>query len=57
MKNGKNTNKQTTKLYNQMSQENQKYLDEVIKDSSAFQLNKILTREVKRNKTLKRELV
>jgi hypothetical protein len=57
MTNGLRTNKQTSKLFKQMSVENQKNLDEIIKDSSTFQLNKISTQELKRHKDLKRELV
>jgi hypothetical protein len=57
MMNGLRTNRQTTKLYNEMSKENQQYLDEIIKDTSTFQLNKISTQELKKNKDRKRELV
>jgi hypothetical protein len=56
MTNGLRTNKQTSKLYKQMSTENRKHLDDIIKGFSTFQLNKISTQELKRHKDLKREL-
>jgi hypothetical protein len=57
MTNGLKTNKKTTKLYKQMSRENQIHLDEIIKDTSTFQIHKISTQELKRHKDMKRELV
>jgi hypothetical protein len=57
MTNGLRTNKETSKLYKHMSTEIQKHLDDIIKGSSTFQLNKISTQELKRPKDLKRELV
>jgi hypothetical protein len=56
-KNGLRTNRQTSKLYQQMNQENQKSLDTIIGDASAFQLNQIAPKEEKRNLNIKRELV
>jgi hypothetical protein len=57
MKNGRRTDRQTSKLYRQMDEENQKYLDSIFEDSSAFQTSQIVTRELKRNIEIKRELV
>jgi hypothetical protein len=47
MKNGRETRRQTAKIYKQMSVENQKILDEIIADASAFKLNQIAPKELK----------
>jgi hypothetical protein len=57
MKNGRRMDKQTSKLYRQMNEENQNYLDSIFGDCSAFQTNQIMARESKQNMEIKRKLV
>jgi hypothetical protein len=57
MKNGRETRKQTLKIYKQMATENQQSLDEIIDGASAFKLNQLAPKELKRNLTIKRELL
>jgi hypothetical protein len=52
MMNGRQTHRQTTRLYHQMNKENQKYLDDLMGGCSAFPTKQMSTKELERNEKL-----